>query len=524
MHLVDRKLPGLATLAALGALGISVPLLAADQRARILAGNTLLLSGSVGVASVVLGIPLAFLVARTDVVARKVAAALLLAMLFVPLYLQAAAWEAGFGLQGWYTAMLGGKVILEGWRGAIAIHTLAAIPWVVLIVGVGLLLTEPELEEAGLLDGTPSQVFRRVTFPRAAPSVGAAFLWVAVTTAGEMTVTDLFQVRTYAEQLYTEFALGDVIGAAPWNLLPSIVAAAWVIVAALLLTSRLVPADRHPSDRPSHVFALGRWRGAAGVATLGSVGLLVGVPVASLVVKAGMLVTRGEQGLARHWSAGQCASMVATSPARFSREFLWSITIAIVAATAAVVLGLALAWNARRGGWRAAPAWLAIAISLALPGPLIGLGLIAFFTGPDWPWLHALYDRSIAAIAAAQTVRALPLCTLVLWYALRTISDDSLDSAALEGASGWTRFLRIALPQRWQAVAAAWLVAYVVAWGELGASILVAPPGVMTLPIQIFNLVHYGVDDQVAGVSLVMMAAFFVLAGLAGAIARRRLE
>ncbi len=100
---------------------------------------------------------------------------MLLAMLFVPLYLQAAAWEAGFGLQGWYTALAGGNVLLEGWRGAIAIHTLAAIPWVVLIVGVGLLLVEPELEEAALLDGTPGQVFRRVTLPRAAPSLGAAF-------------------------------------------------------------------------------------------------------------------------------------------------------------------------------------------------------------------------------------------------------------------------------------------------------------------------------------------------------------
>ncbi len=62
----------------------------------------------------------------------------------------------------------------------------------------------------------------------------------------------------------------------------------------------------------------------------------------------------------------------------------------------------------------------------------------------------------------------------------------------------------------------AWLVAFAVAWGELAASILVVPPGVITLPIQIFNLIHYGVDDQVAGISLVVLAAFFLLAAVVG--------
>ena len=511
----------MVALAFVAALGVSASLLAADPRARVLAANTILLSVAVAAASTLVGAPLAFLLARTDVPARKASGMLLLALLFMPLYLQAAAWQAGFGLQGWSTSMAGGFVLLDGWRGAIAIHTLAAIAWVVVIVGVGLLLAEPELEEAALLDGTPGQVFRRVTLPRAAPAVGAAFLWVAVTTAGEMTVTDLFQIRTYAEQLYTEFALGDVIGAAPWNTVPSVIATAWVIVAGLLLSSRLVPPDRHASERPSHVFRLGRWRAPASAAAWGAVGLLVGVPLASLVVKAGMIVTRQEQGLARHWSARQCGAMILGSPARFAREFGWSLGIAALAATAAVAVGLILAWSARRGGWRAAPAWLAVAVGLALPGPLVGLGLIACFNAPGWTWLFELYDHSIAAIWIAQTVRALPLCTLVLWYALRTISPDVLDSAALEGAGALPRFFRIALPQRLPAVAAAWLVALAVAWGELSASILVVPPGVTTLPIQIFGLIHYGVDDQVAGISLVVTGVFVALAVVLGAIARR---
>jgi iron(III) transport system permease protein len=136
-------------------------------------------------------------------------------------------------------------------------------------------------------------------------------------------------------------------------------------------------------------------------------------------------------------------------------------------------------------------------------------------------WAWRLYDHSIAVICIAQTLRALPLCTLVLWYALRTIPADTLHSATLEGATALTRFFRVALPERWPAVAVAWLVALAVAWGELSASILVAPPGVITLPIQIFGLIHYGVDDRVAGVSLSVLATFFLLAMVVAVLARR---
>src|SRR5882724_7034975 len=88
-------------LVAVAALAATVPLLATDARARLLATNTVWLAGTVATASVALGAPLAFLLGRTDVRGRNLLAILLLTLLFTPLYLQAAAWEAGFGLQGW---------------------------------------------------------------------------------------------------------------------------------------------------------------------------------------------------------------------------------------------------------------------------------------------------------------------------------------------------------------------------------------------------------------------------------------
>jgi iron(III) transport system permease protein len=64
--------------------------------------------------------------------------------------------------------------------------------------------------------------------------------------------------------------------------------------------------------------------------------------------------------------------------------------------------------------------------------------------------------------------------------------------------------VHLGLRVRWRALALAWLLAMVVAVGDLAASILVVPPGVTTLSIRIFGLLHYGVEDQVAGICLAL--------------------
>jgi ABC-type spermidine/putrescine transport system permease subunit II len=64
-------------------------------------------------------------------------------------------------------------------------------------------------------------------------------------------------------------------------------------------------------------------------------------------------------------------------------------------------------------------------------------------------------------------------------------------------------------------------VAFAVAAGDLAATILVAPPGVMTLPTQIFNLIHSGVDDLVAGVCLTLILGYGLLATIVVGLAKR---
>src|SRR5439155_3671253 len=107
--------------------------------------------------------------------------------------------------------------------------------------------------------------------------------------------------------------------------------------------------------------------------------VLLGVPLASLISKAGFVVVHAGAERIRAWSAAACLHEVATVPQRFSRELMGTIEVATGAATIALLVGGTLAWRARRGGWRAAPAIAVAVVAMTIPGPVIGAALIQVF-------------------------------------------------------------------------------------------------------------------------------------------------
>ena len=495
-----------------------------DPRQIVLLKNTLGLAGGACAISLPLGTAFALLIRRTDVGGRRVALALTGGMLMVPLYLQAAAWDAGFGQLGWCSLVRGPAAppLLSGWTAAVWVHGMAAVPWVVVLVSGALAGVEPELEEDALLAGSIWQVFRHVTLPRMSAGIAVAAGWVLLSVCAEMTVTDLFRVRTYAEELYTGFALGDSLAGAWRAAAPGILAQAALILLALAVALRTAPSLATPL-RPVRTFRLGRARVPAAAAALLFCLLVAGLPLANLLAKAGLVVRQVGVERVRQWSAGHCCRMIANSVVDFQDEFRWTLLIGATAATCALIAGAALAWWARRGGWRGLPALTLSASGLAIPGPLIGLTVIWLLDRSEPAVLIWLYDRTIAAPVLAIAIRTLPLATLCCWYVLRSVADDALDCAACEGAGPWSRFWLVAWPQRRAGLAATWLAAFALAAGDLAGSILVTPPGVTTVPIRVFGLIHAGVDDQVAGLCLVIFAAVAAaVAGVLGLVSRQQ--
>jgi iron(III) transport system permease protein len=91
-----------------------------------------------------------------------------------------------------------------------------------------------------------------------------------------------------------------------------------------------------------------------------------------------------------------------------------------------------------------------------------------------------------------------------------------LDSAALDGAEKWSQFWRVIWPLRWRTFGLAWLAAFIVAIGDLSATILVTPPGVDTLGVRVAQMLHANTLNDLAGLCLFLLIA---LATMAAAVA-----
>lgn len=506
-----------AGLTACVAIAATLFFVSSESRTRLLVLNSLKLAAGAGALSLPLGTLLAFLLVRTDVPGRRAALVLLAGLLFLPLYLQALAWDAGFGTHGWYSLartarsqpMSATVADVRAWQAAIWIHGVAALPWVLLIVGSGLRFVEPELEEQALLDGSLARVLTRVTLPRVIVPVGAAALWVLVSTFGEMTVTDLYQVRTYAEEVYTGFAAGDNLREATIQTLPAVAMLAGLVVASMILFSTAAPSPTAAGRRPPPTFRLGIWRPILGVFVWIIVAAVVGLPLGNLAYRAGVVVP---QVGGRHWSPEKFAQVLRKTPSVFWEDFYGTLWIAGLAATTAVLIGVPLGWRARLGGYGLLPATLTAAICLSVPGPLIGLWIIWGLNRPGWSFAFWLYDKTIFAPVLAATVRCLPVTIFIVWQALRSVSDDVLEAAATAGAGALRRFWHMAWRPRKCAMLAAWLAAFAVAAADLSAINLVLPPRVTTLSYRIFSLIHQGVLNQEACLGLLSVAVFWALA------------
>ena len=69
-----------------------------------------------------------------------------------------------------------------------------------------------------------------------------------------------------------------------------------------------------------------------------------------------------------------------------------------------------------------------------------------------------------------------------------------------------------------------WVIVFTLAFGELGASVLVTPPGESTLPIRIYTLIANAPPAQVAALALLQVAVIFcplALLGLGLSLGRR---
>jgi iron(III) transport system permease protein len=474
--------------------------------------NSLVLGAWTGLFSLLIGLPMAWAVCRTNVPAPALFRLTASLSYLSPPFLTAIAYVNLFSPNAGLINVLLRDVVGAPWltfnvfsmSGLVLVTVLHTFPFVFLLASSALQSVDASYEEAAQILGAGKlRTALMVTLPLVAPAVLAGTLLAfvnAIALFGSQAILGLpGRIVTLPTRIYALFDYPPQYGLASALSLLFIL----ITVAALYLQHRFLARRSYITvggkGARSRLIDLGplRWALLAFCAL---------VFVVAIVLPYGTLIAVS---LSRSWGLNFWNGLT-LAHYRFvlfdysvtQRAILNSLLLATLAASIAVLLGAVIGWidvRTRVPGRRLLD--YAALVPLGLPGIVMAVALIQF-------WLAmpvALYG-TLAILLLAYVGRYIPLGVRAANASLRQIDPSLEESARVLGAS-WARTLReITLPLIRPGLFAGWLLVFVPVIQELSASILLFSSSSITLAVAVYNLYETGYTEPVAALAMVNMA------------------
>jgi len=477
--------------------------------------NTLILAFGAGILSVVLGVPLAWAAARTDMPLRRSLQALVALSYITPPYLTAIAYIILLGPDAGYfnrllqtvTGASRGPIDIFSMGGVIFVIAMHVFPFTFFMTYAALRSVDASYEEAARLLGAKRLgVLFRINLPLVAPAITGGALLSAIDSMA------LFGPQAFlglpAQITFLPTRIYGVIGAYPPR---------WAEASALSLTLVLLTAvglllQRGYLERRSHTTVggrglrletsrLGHWKWP----TLAFCGAVVFLSAIAPIV---VLVTAA---FSRNWIDGLTPSNFTVenfNEALFNNQIavrgIWnSFRLAAAAGILATLIGAAVAYIDARTNLRGRRLldYLAI-LPLGLPGTVMAVGVLLAFIRPPFVIYGTIWILLIAYVA-----RFVPLAARSANATIRQIDPSLEEAARISGATRLGALWHVLLPLSRPGLAVAFLLVFIPALSELSATILLYTGGTETIAVAIFRLNDLGQLEVVAALAVFVIAA-----------------
>lgn len=453
-----------------------------------LISRSLLLTGTVTAACLLLGVASAWLVTRLRFPGRGWFAAVVALPLAVPSYVAAYAWRSAFPS-------------FEGFWAAAVVLTLCSYPYVYLPVAAALRGIDPATEEAARSLGRgPWRTFFTLTLPGLRPAATSGALLVALYVLSDFGAVAILRYTTFTRAIFTSLDLGfDRTGA--------------LVLSSVLvgITTILVISEGFARGAARHArLGLGTARRLTRMTPkllprLGATGFAAVLTALALGVPAGSLTYWVTQGAERSIPWGEVWDSA-----------LGSLGVSAYGALLTVVLALPIGlYSARHRGVLPAAMERITWVSHALPGVVVGLSLVFFGINVAYP----LYQTT-TLLAFGYAALFLPLAVAAIRAAALRSPPLLEETARSLGKRPWSVFASVTLPLTAPGVAAAALLAFLTSMKELPVTLLLRPTDLDTLATELWTETTVSAYASAAPYA----AALVVLAAIPTYVLSRRLS
>ncbi|MCC5882694.1 MAG: iron ABC transporter permease [Halomonas sp.] len=475
-------------------------------------GNTLYLTVTVGIGTMLIGTGTAWLVVMCRFPGRRVFEWALLLPLAVPTYVIAYAYtdflQYAGPLQTWLREIFEwgrGDYYFPNIRslgGAATLITLVLYPYVYLLARAAFLEQSVCVLDVGRTLGRgPWNLFATVAVPLARPAIVGGVSLVLMETLNEFGAVQFFGVDTFTTGIYrTWFGLGEQVAAA------QLAACLLLFVIALVMLERWSRGKRqyfHTTNRYQQLpeYRLRGWRAAAAF-TACALPVLIG-----FLIPSGLLTQMA----------------ITTGDALFGTRFLgfaWnSLKLAVIASLIAVGLAVVLSYGVRLHDSPVTRVATRIAsMGYAIPGSVIAVGILIPFAWLDNTvntWLHTHYGTIVGLIFSgtafiliyAYVVRFLAVSFNTVEASLGKVTP-SMDAASRTlGQTPAGTLKRVHTPIMRGSLFAAGILVFVDIMKELPATIILRPFNFDTLAVRAYSLAS---DERLAEASTASLAIVVV--------------
>ncbi|GGH19552.1 ABC transporter substrate-binding protein [Alsobacter metallidurans] len=490
--------------------------------------NSLVLGFWTGLFSVVIGVPLAWAVSRTDVPGKKLIKFTASVAYLSPPFLVAIAYVNLFspnaGLVNVFFRDVAGMPFLTvnvfTMTGLVLVTVLHTFPFVYLLASSALQSVDASYEEAAQILGAGK--FRTallITAPLVAPAIlsGVLLAFVnAIALFGSQAIIGLpGRIVTLPTRIYSLFDYPPQYGlASALSLMFVLITVAALFFQRSYLAKRSFVTLGGKGSRPQ-LITLGPLRWAV-------LGFCIVIFILAVVLPYGTLLAVS---FSKSWGLNFWKGLTLANY-RFvlfeyditRRAIMNSLLLAVLASTIAVLLGSVISWidlRTKVPGRRLLD-YIAL-VPLGLPGIVMAVALIQFWLALPF----ALYG-TLGILLLAYVGRYIPLGVRAANTALRQIDPSLEESARILGA-GWGVTMReITLPLMGPGLFAGWLLVFVPVVQELSASILLFSSSSITLAVAIYNLYETGYTEPVSALALVNMIIIGAAIWLASRVGQGR--
>lgn len=498
-----------------------VAALIADPQLPMMLGGTLWVACGVALMSVLIGLPLGVLRGLFNVPLPRLWDVLFLIPFLTPPYIAALAWTLLLQSNGYLQQLTGWDLndLLFSRSGIVLVMTLNIFPVVYFAVSRSLLASGQRLAIVARVHGASAwRAFWHITLPMLSPALAAGMLLAFTLAIEEYGVpaalgprAGLLMLTVGIEKKLADWPI-DLPGASLLSLLLMAVALlAWWLQKRLTGDKEVTSVTGKPGENSGAELG---WLALPAALLMASVGgVAVMLPGASMVLTSLMNTLsggiHGDNFTLRHFTAlfaqqGDALSALGTS-----------LSLALASALIVGVIGLLAAWLVLVQKMKGSA--IVDALSLmpaALPGVVVGVGLILLWNQPFWP--VSPYNTGFMLLLSY-------CCLLLPWpvryvgSALRQLGHNLEPAARVHGATPLQALRLIVLPLVFPALLAAMLMVFAIASRELVTSLLLAPAGTQTVAVFIWRQFEQGSPGQ--GMAMASLTLFTGLGLMLSALA-----